>query len=262
MIGLYGLPVITLIVNNLYGDSLCQPGSGADTLEGMILANIRNLVAETDALFGALHQAVPQHVTVASTGSMNALIIGGFDERTGQPYTYVETSGGGQGAMFDRDGADGIHVNMTNTRNTPVEAVEIAYPLRVHEYSLVANSEGPGCWRGGTGLRRVLEILGADATVTVHTDRRTRGAWGVAGGYPGGRSACVLQARGGQLTTLPSKATVRASRGTIVSLETAGGGGWGSPSGRSRSAVARDVREMLVSPERAAAIYGFTPKGG
>jgi N-methylhydantoinase B len=212
----------------------------------------------TDALLGAFQQAVPERVTAASTGSMNALIIGGYDDRVGRPYTYVETYGGGQGAMFDCDGADGVHVNMTNTRNTPIEALEVAYPLLVHEYALVPDSDGAGRQRGGLGLRRVLEILAERATVTVHTDRRVAGAWGVEGGERGGRSMCVMQPRGGSTVVLPPKATVRASRGTVIRLETAGGGGWGQASQRAREAVARDVQDELISPERAAHVYGLS----
>ena len=212
----------------------------------------------TDALLGALRQAVPDHVTAASTGSMNALIIGGYDDRTERPYTYVETYGGGQGALADCDGADGVHVNMTNTRNTPIEALELAYPLLVHDYGLVSDSEGPGRRRGGLGLRRTLEVIGAEATVTIHTDRRTVGAWGVDGGQPGGCSRCVVQPPGGEPALVPSKATIRVERGTIVTLETAGGGGWGPAPERPREEVARDVREGVVSVERANTIYEFT----
>jgi N-methylhydantoinase B len=210
----------------------------------------------TDALLGAFLQAVPHRVPAASTGSMNALIVGGVDTRTGRPYTYVETYGGGQGALHDCDGADGTHVNMTNTRNTSVEALEIAYPLRVHEYSLVPDSGGAGRRRGGVGLRRVLETLSNGTTVTIHTDRRERGAWGVDGGEAGGCSRCTMQPPAGASVLLPSKATVRVPRGTIVCLETAGGGGWGPPRERDRDAVARDVRDLLVSAERAHRVYG------
>src|SRR5690606_25379516 len=127
----------------------------------------------------------------ASTGSMNALIVGGINPRTGSAYSYVETYGGGQGALPGLAGADGVHSHMTNTANSPVEFIEREYPLRVLRYGLVDGSGGQGRHRGGRGLTRVL-ALEADATVTVHLDRTRHRPWGVEGGDPGGFSSLTV----------------------------------------------------------------------
>lgn len=117
-------------------------------------ANIITTQRIVDALLRALIEAAPERAIAACSGTMNLLNIGGFVPESGRYYNYIETYGGGQGAMHDRDGMDGVHSHMTNTRNAPVEAIEAAYPLRVRSYGLVPDSEGPGRWRGGVGMHR------------------------------------------------------------------------------------------------------------
>ncbi|MBW1713044.1 MAG: hydantoinase B/oxoprolinase family protein [Deltaproteobacteria bacterium] len=117
-------------------------------------ANINTSQRIADVVLGALAQAVPDRVPAASNGSMSIFTIGGLDPRTGEYYSYVETYGGGQGAVINQDGMDGVHTNMTNTRNTPVEVIEIAYPLRVEKYGLLPNTDGPGRFRGGARIFR------------------------------------------------------------------------------------------------------------
>jgi N-methylhydantoinase B len=113
-------------------------------------ANINTAQRIADVVLGALAQIIPDNVPAASSGSMGLFTIGGIDPRTTRYYSYVETYGGGQGAVVNQDGMDGVHTNMTNTRNTPVEVIEIAYPLRVHKYSLVPDTDGPGKFRTPT----------------------------------------------------------------------------------------------------------------
>lgn len=211
-----------------------------------------------DTLLGALARAVPQRVIAASTGSMNALLIGGRHPATGRLYSYVETYGGGQGAMAGLDGMDGVHTNMTNTLNTPVEVIEQDYPLLVTEYALVADSEGPGEFRGGLGLTRELEVLEGEAVVSVMTDRARVAPWGLAGGGAGGCSRCLLRLPDGTTRLLPSKTSLEVPAGARVRLVTAGGGGWGNPRARDRVALAREVRAGLLSRARAATVYGFS----
>jgi N-methylhydantoinase B len=158
---------------------------------------------------------------------MNNLTIGGWDPQQGRPFTYYETIGGGMGARPGKDGADAIHTHMTNTLNTPVEALEYAYPLRVQRYTIRRASGGAGRWRGGDGIRRDLELL-ADAKVTILSERRILAPYGLAGGQPGRPGENVL-IHDGEEKVLPGKITLEVEAGDIISLRTPGGGGYGSP---------------------------------
>ena len=144
-----------------------------------------------------------------------------------RPYAYYETIGGGAGAGPAAGGASGIHVHMSNTRNTPVEALEAAYPIRVEAYSLRAGSGGRGVHHGGDGLIRAIRFL-APATVTITSERRRRGPYGLNGGEPGapGRNVLIRQE---ETTELPGKATFTVEPGDVIRIETPGGGGWGIP---------------------------------
>ncbi|HVA87807.1 MAG TPA: hydantoinase B/oxoprolinase family protein, partial [Candidatus Saccharimonadales bacterium] len=130
-------------------------------------ANIITTQRIVDALLRALVEAAPERAIAACSGTMNLLNVGGYVPETGRYFNYIETYGGGQGAMHDRDGMNGVHSHMTNTRNAPVEAIEAAYPLRVRSYGLVPDSEGAGRWRGGVGMHREFEILGSYTRLTV-----------------------------------------------------------------------------------------------
>jgi len=196
-----------------------------------------------DVILGAMGKQWPQMEIAASQGTMNNLAVGGTDPRSGRPYTLYETIAGGWGARRTADGVDGMHSHMTNTLNTPVEALEIAYPLRVERYELRRASGGPGRLRGGLGLRRDITVLGHDARVSVLSDRRKRCPYGVAGGKPGARGENVLVRRTGEEAPLPGKASFRLSAGETVSIRTPGGGGYGDPRERSAEALDRDRRE-------------------
>ena len=152
--------------------------------------------------------------------------MGGLDPRTGRAYSYVETYGGGQGGLPGKDGADGVHCHMTNTANSPVELIEREYPLTVLHYRLVPGSAGEGAFRGGHGLSRSLR-LESDAVVTVHLDRTRHRPWGIRGGQPGGFSRLRVSDGAGE-RMLPGKSTTSLRAGTIVTIDTAGGGGWGA----------------------------------
>jgi N-methylhydantoinase B len=190
--------------------------------------NVETSQRIVDVLFGALAQALPDRVPAASQGTMNNVLIGGVDPRAGEPFSYYETLAGGQGARPGRDGMSGVHTHMTNTLNTPVEALELAYPMRILQYRLRDGTGGAGRWRGGDGLVRSYLILADAATLSLLTERRRRGPWGLAGGEPGapGRNALI---RDGQETELPSKATASVRRGDVVRVETPGGGGHSPP---------------------------------
>jgi N-methylhydantoinase B len=217
-------------------------------------ANINTAQRIADVVFGALAQAVPERVAAAGTGSMSNFAIGGLDGR-GRYYSYIETYGGGQGGKCGQDGMDGVHVNMTNTLNTPVEVIEMEYPLLVARYGLVPDSGGPGEYRGGCGLCREITLL-REATVSVSTERSSFTPWGLAGGLPGRNSRCLLKRPGCDWEMMPGKFTLTVPAGTTVILETAGGGGFGDPRARAPEAVRRDVKNGLVSRQAALADYG------
>lgn len=209
-----------------------------------------------DVLLGALAQAVPDRVCAAGTGSMNAIHLGGFDRSRGTYYSHVETYGGGYGASQEGDGESGIHTHMTNTQNAPVEVLEMTLPVRVEEYGLVPDSEGPGKHRGGAGIRRIFHIESDDVLGTIGSDRYEAGPWGLAGGSPAEPSRFYIIRNGGTQEFLGSKARYTLSRGDTLVLETAGGGGWGDPLERPAEKVAEDVRDGFISAERARARYG------
>src|SRR4029077_5695668 len=146
--------------------------------------NVETSQRIVDVLLRALAQAIPERIPAAASGTMNNLTIGGIDPRTGEPFAYYETIAGGMGARPTKPGISGVHTHMTNSLNTPAEALEYAYPLRVHQYSLRAGSGGAGQYRGGGGIVREIEVL-TDAEVTLLADRRTRGPYGLSGGRDG-----------------------------------------------------------------------------
>lgn len=219
-------------------------------------ANINTAQRIADVILGALAQGMPERVPAASTGSMSIFTIGGANPDSGVYYSYVETYGGGQGAVCNADGMDGVHTNMTNTRNTPAEVIEIAYPLRVEKYGLVPDTDGAGKFRGGLGLTRQITILEHDVTISIGTERRKIRPWGLAGGQPGGPSRTWVEFSQGELQILPSKVTTTLPPGTKIILQTAGGGGYGDPFTRDPLSVATDVAEGLITPTRAREAYG------
>jgi len=197
---------------------LLNPRRGAAVAAG----NVETSQRVVDVLLGALAQACPDRVPAASQGTMNNLTLGGMDD---PPFAYYETVGGGAGAGAGRPGASGIQVHMTNTLNTPVEALELAYPLRVTRMTLARGSGGRGAARGGDGIERELEVL-APARVAVLSERRVRGAPGAAGGEAGRPGRNRLRRRG-RVRTMPAKFAADLEPGDRVGLRTPGGGGHG-----------------------------------
>jgi len=192
--------------------------------------NVETSQRIVDVLLRALAQAIPDRVPAASSGTMNNLTIGGVDPRTGKPFAYYETIAGGTGGRPNADGISGVHTHMTNSLNTPVEALEYAYPFRVRRYSYRPGSGGEGKFRGGDGLVREIELL-ADAQVTLLSDRRKLRPYGLAGGE-GGSPGRALRYHPGEnaratQTEIPAKSSLQAKQGDVIRIETPGGGGWG-----------------------------------
>lgn len=179
-----------------------------------------------DVVLGALAQALPDKIPAASQGTMNNLTVGGIYE--GQQFVYYETIGGGHGAAPGGNGLSGRHSHMTNTRNTPIEALEYVLPLRVLEYRLRDKSGGVGEYCGGDGIRRVYEFL-APATITLNSERRLVAPYGLGGGKPGQLGVNRIQPAGSaKARIIGGKYTTHVQAGDRLIIETPGGGGWGS----------------------------------
>jgi N-methylhydantoinase B/oxoprolinase/acetone carboxylase alpha subunit len=183
-----------------------------------------------DVCLGALAQVVPGAVGAAGQGTMNNLLVGG------EGWVYYETVGGGEGAQPHRHGQSGIHTAMTNTKNTPIEALERAFPMRVLRYRLREGSGGAGRFRGGEGIERDLLFL-EDVTVSLITERRVSRPWGLQGGEPGATGENWVLPGGYERLAkrLPDKVTIRLNAGDVLRMLTPGGGGWGPASERQQA---------------------------
>jgi N-methylhydantoinase B len=188
--------------------------------------NVETSQRIVDVVLRALAQAIPDRIPAASSGTMNNLTIGGIDHRSDEPFAYYETIAGGMGARPEKSGVSGVHTHMTNSLNTPVEALEYAYPMRVKTYSLRRGSGGTGKYRGGDGILREIEVL-TDAEVTLLSERQRRGPWGLNGGTEGSPGKAFLVTARGFAKQLPGKFNVRLKRGERIRIESPGGGGWG-----------------------------------
>ncbi len=187
--------------------------------------NVETSMRITDVLFGAFAQLLPERMPAASQGTMNNLTFGGVTAK-GKPFAYYETMGGGSGASAQGDGASGIHCHMSNTLNTPIEALEMALPVIVTRYEIRRGSGGRGKFRGGDGLIREIKFL-TDVQVTLLTDRRTTQPYGLQGGEPGASGINVHIAVDGTETILPGKVSLPVAAGESIRIESPGGGGWG-----------------------------------
>ena len=234
--------VVRCVVEALLGEPLPAGGGSMSAVElvlpegslvnarppaSVAAGNVETSQRVTDVLIRALGDALPDLMPALSQGTMNNTTIGGTDPRTGDVFAYYETVGGGMGAGPSGPGLSGVHVHMSNTLNTPVEALEHAYPFRISRYGIRRGTGGAGAHRGGDGLRRDLTVL-THARVALLCDRRSVGPAGARGGRDGAPGENVL-IRDGVEERLPSKTTFSVRPGDIVSIRSPGGGGWGPP---------------------------------
>jgi len=196
--------------------------------------NVETSQRMVDVLLRALAKAIPERIPAAASGTMNNLTIGGMDARSGEPFAYYETIAGGMGARPTKSGVSGVHTHMTNSLNTPAEALEHAYPLRVRRYCLRPYSGGEGKYRGGDGIVREIEVL-TEAECTLLAERRARGPYGLNGGQDGHSGKASLIRLDGSTSALSGKFNVRLRKGERIRIETPGGGGWGAKSEENRS---------------------------
>ena len=190
--------------------------------------NVETSQRIVDVLLKALAQAIPDRIPAAASGTMNNLTIGGVDPRTGEPFAYYETIAGGMGARPTKAGVSGVHTHMTNSLNTPAEALEYAYPVRLRRYSFRPGSGGGGLYTGGDGIVREIEVL-TDAQLTLLADRRSCGPYGLSGGSDGAPGRTTVVRQDGSQEELVGKTSVRLRSGERVRVESPGGGGWGKP---------------------------------
>ncbi len=207
-----------------------------------------------DSVCRALLQAMPERVPAGSNGAMNQITFGGEYPDSERRFAYYETNGGGFGARPDKDGMDGVH-SVSNTKNTPIEELELNYPIFMRRYALRENSEGDGKYRGGLGISREFEFL-TDVSFATVSDRQKFRPWGIAGGGEAlGTEYSLIS--GKEKKPVRTKSMGSAKKGDVLSIRTAGGGGYGDPKERSRESIKKDIEDGKISLERAKKVYGW-----
>ncbi|BDE07814.1 5-oxoprolinase [Vulcanimicrobium alpinum] len=224
--------------------TLLNPRRPAPVSAGNVETSMRN----ADLVLGALARLAPGRVPAQSGGSMNNVMIGGLDGG-GRSWAFYETNGCGMGARPDADGIDGIHVHMTNTLNTPIEAIERTMPMLITAYEFAETSAGDGEFRGGSGLVRAFALRDGSATASLLAERHAVRPHGAQGGGDGATGAHVLVGRDGSTRDLPAKTSVAMQPGDAIIVRTAGGGGYGDPQRRDPEARARDAADRIACAE-------------
>jgi N-methylhydantoinase B len=186
--------------------------------------------------------------------------FGGIDERTGERYVSYESTKGGFGARPVKDGINGLASTVANMMNTPIEMLEMSFPLRVEEYSLIPDSGGAGAWRGGLGVKRVWRVLGHEARAASCCERTVTPPFGLAGGLAGSRTRLTLERDGRAPEPLPGKGSFLVPAGARVVMEAPGSGGYGPPQARDRDRLRADLSDGYVTPEGAERDYGIDPR--
>ncbi len=209
-----------------------------------------------DMLFGALARLAPDRVMACSQGTSAILTLGGVDFRTGARYVSYETIKGGFGARPTKDGVNGMSSGISNTMNTPIEILEMSFPVRVERYEIVPDSGGPGRWRGGCGVERVWRVLGGPSHASVCLERTRSAPFGLAGGSPGAPGRISVIAPDGTERELNSKGAFVASAESRIILRAPGSGGYGPAGARDPRQLRDDVINGYVSAESASSDYG------
>jgi N-methylhydantoinase B len=211
-----------------------------------------------DMVMGALASFLPEQVMACSQGTSAILTLGGVDPRTGRHYVSYETVKGGFGARPSKDGINCIASGISNTMNTPVEVMEMSFPVRIERYEINPDSGGAGRYRGGCGAVRVWRLLeGADATGALCMERMTSPPFGLLGGKAGAAAAVTLTTADGATRPLPGKGAFSAPAGSVIEMITPGSGGFGPPSARDPMAIGRDLLDGYVSAASAQRDYGI-----
>ncbi|MEB3779343.1 MAG: hydantoinase B/oxoprolinase family protein [Desulfurococcales archaeon] len=213
--------------------------------------NVETSQRIADVVFKALAKALPGRVPAASCGTMSNVMVGG------RGWAFYETNACGSGARPCCDGVDGVHTNMTNTLNTPIEVIEREYPILFRAYELRPDSGGPGTYRGGLGIIRSFTVLEDRVTVTIFAERGIIRPWGLNGGKPGSGFEAVLTKATGEIIVLKPKQTVELDRGDTITIYTPGGGGYGDPCKRDKKLIERDLMDNRITKSSAEKDYCF-----
>ncbi len=236
-------------------DVITTPGSVVDSVRPAAIGGGADTVARlTEVALRAFASILPDLSAADSKGTMLNISFGGLNPRTGRYFVYYETQAGGYGGRLGLDGMDAIQPHTQNTENAPIEETESNYPVRFVRYELVPDSEGPGRWRGGLGLRRDYVFEG-DVTFSVMAERVKFAPQGLLGGGPA-RSNHYIRDPQGKAIRFPSKFTVDVPAGEVMSIQTAGGGGYGEVALRDPAMVRADVASGRITSARAQAVYG------
>ncbi|WP_254864701.1 hydantoinase B/oxoprolinase family protein [Halovivax gelatinilyticus] len=209
-----------------------------------------------DLVIKCLSEAIPDRVIAATKGTVVNVAYGGTDPRDGESYVYYETFAGGYGARPTKDGMDAVQPHLQNTANSPIEEIEGEIPMYVRAYELRQDSEGAGRFRGGLGVRRDMEFYDHESSFTVLSDRSKFAPWGLFGGEDAKPARYVIDPDTGEEREVGSKSTTRLDAGQVASIQTPGGGGYGSPLERDPELVLQDVIDEKVSVEKARDVYG------
>ncbi|MGD8566365.1 MAG: hydantoinase B/oxoprolinase family protein [Candidatus Bathyarchaeota archaeon] len=218
--------------------------------------NVETSQRNVDVLLKVFSQILPGRVCAACQGTMNNVAMGGYDKERDGSWTFYETIAGGFGGRKGSDGVDAVHSHMTNTMNTPIEAIEAFYPVRFLKYELRQDSGGPGRWRGGVGLERSWMMLAPSATLSILAERTEIPPWGLYGGKAGVKGEYFIVKADGKRVKLRSKCSIRIEKGDVLIARTPGGGGYEDSLKRDPEAVRQDVLNELVSLEMAREDYG------
>jgi N-methylhydantoinase B len=207
-----------------------------------------------------MFQISPATCIAGSQGTGGVVIFGGSDYRTGRGYVSYEVTKGGVGARPVKDGINAIGGPLANQMNTPIEILEMSFPLRVEEYALVPDSGGAGRWRGGLAARRTWRILRHDSQCTTCCERTVTAPPGLSGGHAGAPARTRMQLPDGSTRRVPSKGAFVAPSDSLVILDVPGSGGFGPPGERDRALLRRDLMDGYVTPEAARRDYGVDPE--
>ena len=206
-----------------------------------------------DVMIGAFAQLVPERVCACDADWASATFVG-FDPRANRYFSYIETYGAGRGAKHNEDGSSGHHTHTTNTANAPTEMIELEHPFIVNEYSLVNDSGGAGRYRGGLGMKRRMTCL-TDMSVSLMISHRRLSPYGLFGGMDGAKEYGLVEYPDG---TQDSITSAEVPAGSLVTIQTGGGGGWGDPLEREDAQIESDVLNDYISVENAKKLYGRT----
>jgi N-methylhydantoinase B len=219
---------------------------------------LRTLTAKRvlDVLYGALAKAVPERAVAASSGSLSVCSFGGMQPGSGTLFGCTDIVAGGMGGRPGKDGIDLIDTDITNSMNIPAEAFEAQYPLRIVTTRYRADSGGPGEFRGGLGIERVIEVTHGPIRCSFRSDRHTTQPWGIKGGGPGESYRTRVFRADGTIEEVPSKQGFILNTGDRLEILTGGGGGWGDPLRRSVDRVAADLLDRKITPPAAGRDYG------